>query len=162
MRAPSVITTLVAAALLALFLWSLFRFAMGLRYAKLSREEARRAFAAQGREVVAELPQPSGDVVLFLEDAEAFYWAASEARKGDVLGAQLLLNGRAIDALARPGARLEAGPPEDDEEGRERWDVVLHLAGREPETVACGHLREGISREAATRVFEAVKRAVEG
>jgi hypothetical protein len=51
-------------------------------------------------------------------------------------------------------------PPEQ-YEGRERWEVALFL-DRGEERIACGSLREGVSRDVAGRVFEAVRAAVEG
>ena len=55
---------------------------------------------------------------------------------------------------------LPADGPDQDYEGRERWDVVLRLAGGELLTIPCGTLREGVSREAARDVFDAVARAL--
>src|ERR1051326_1997992 len=47
---------LAAALLLLIFLWRAFRFAMGLRWGRVQREQARRDEEARGRRVVAELP----------------------------------------------------------------------------------------------------------
>jgi hypothetical protein len=61
----------------------------------------------------------------------------------------------------RAHAGLPAAPPAEEYEGRERWDVLLHLREGRTESVPCGTLREGVSREIAARVFEAVRREVE-
>ena len=44
------------------------------------------------------------------------------------------------------------------ERSRERWDVLIYCGDR-TEAVPCGSLREGVSRDIASRVFEAVRRA---
>lgn len=153
----------VAAAVLVLLagLWTLFRFAMGLRWAKIQREAARAEEERRGRQVVAELPQGEA-VVLFLQDADGFHWDGRRAGRGEVLGARLLLNGAEMASCLRAGSSWpEAARPEEFE-GRERWEVVLHLGEGRRETVRCGTVREGVSREAAGRVFAAVRAAVEG
>ena len=149
------------AALLALLLalWSLFRLAMGLRWAKVSRESARKEEEAHGRRVVAELPSADGTLGFFAEDHAGFYWPGGEAGKSALCGARLLLNGGVL-AQAAPFSRpLPAPPAPEPYEGRERWEVALYLAGGETRTVPCGAVREGVSREIATRVFEAVEAA---
>jgi hypothetical protein len=150
---------IVAVAVLLVFLWSLFRFAMGLRWAKLSREEARSAEQARGRRVVAEIPQRDG-LLLFLEDADGYSWGSLRAERGAVVGARALLNGGVIASCARPGAALPEPPAHELYEGQERWDVLLYLADGPPLAVPCGTLREGVSREIALSVFEAVRRGV--
>ncbi|HUG55410.1 MAG TPA: hypothetical protein VMR21_17520 [Vicinamibacteria bacterium] len=152
------------AALLALvlLLWSIFRLAMGLRWAKVSREGARREEEARGRHIVAELPTADGTLGFFAEDHAGFYWPAGEAAKPAVRGARLLLNGGIIASMARAGTALPEPEVPEPFEGRERWDVVLFLAGGGRATVHCGTVREGVSREIATRVFDAVRGAVEG
>jgi hypothetical protein len=77
--------------------------------------------------------------------------------KQEILGGRLLLRGGAVGEVARPGVALPPAGPPDEFEGRERWDVVLHLRGGVTATVPCGTLREGVSREVAARVFEAVR-----
>jgi hypothetical protein len=151
------------AALLVLLalLWSLFRLSMGLRWAKVSREGARREEEARGRRIVAELPSPEGRLGFFAEDHAGFYWPGGEAGKSAMRGARLLLNGGVVAAAARAGASLPDPPVTEPFEGRERWEVALYLAGGRAVTVACGTVREGVSREIATRVFEAVRAAVE-
>ena len=91
------------AALLALLvlLWSLFRLSMGLRWAKVSRESARREEEGRGRRIVAELPTSDGTLGFFAEDHAGFYWPAGEAGKSAVRGARLLLNGGVIAATVR-------------------------------------------------------------
>ena len=68
-----------------------------------------------------------------------------------------------VAQLERILAEADAAPPADPPpaegyEGRERWDVFIYCRDR-TEAVPCGSLREGVSREIAGRVFEAVRRA---
>jgi len=149
-----------AAAIVVLaLLWRAFRFAMGLRAARIFREEARRAEESRGRRVVAEIPSVEGDLSLFLEAPDAFVWRDRSVRKRDIVGCRLLLNGAAIASAARVNTTLpEAALPED-YEGRERWDVRLYIGGDVWE-VPCGTLREGVSRDTARAVFDAVSAAV--
>jgi hypothetical protein len=146
--------------LLAL-LWSVFRLSMGLRWAKVSRESARRQEEDRGRRIVAELPTSDGTLGFFAEDHAGFYWPAGEAGKSALRGARLLLNGGVIAAAARPGETLPDPPLAEPYEGREKWEVVLYGEGAARKTVACGTVREGVSREIATRVFEVVRAALE-
>jgi hypothetical protein len=141
---------------LVVVLWRLFRFAMSLRFAKLSREEARRAEEARGRQVVAEIPLSDG-VQFFVEEREAFHWGAHAVRKEAIVGARLLLNGGILGAASREGAILPPPPAPEEYEGRERWDVLLYLSDGLVRTIHCGTLREGVSREVAGAVFEAVR-----
>ena len=147
---------IVAAAGLFLVLWSLFRLAMGLRFAKVSREEARRVEETRGRRVVAEIALDEG-LVLFLEDDQGFYWGANRVRKSEIAGARLLLNCGVLGACARPGVVLPEPIPPEEFEGRERWEVVLYGADGSVQPVHCGTLREGVSREIAGKVFAAVR-----
>jgi hypothetical protein len=145
----------VAAGLLFLaLLWMLLRFALGLRYSKVLREEAR---DAQGGRVVVEIPSAQGEVGFFVEEPEAFAWPNGRAPKAEIVGTRLLLRGGVIGEAARAGAGLPPAGPADELEGRERWDVVLYLRDGATATVACGTLREGVSREVAARVFESVR-----
>jgi hypothetical protein len=137
----------------------MFRFAMGLRWAKLQRDQARAEEEGRGRRLVAELPEGES-VVLFLEDASGFHWGGRAVPRQEVLGARLVLNGATLAACARPGAVLPDPPQPQEPDGRERWEVVLYLGEGRREAVSCGKLREGVSREAATRVFEAVRAAL--
>jgi hypothetical protein len=155
-----VVAVVVALAALALA-WSLFRLAMGLRWAKVSRESARRAEEDRGRRIVAELPGSDGTLGFFAEDHAGFYWPAGEAIKSRVRGARLLLNGGVIAAAARPDAALPAPPFAEPFEGKERWEVVLYTDGTRPQAIACGTVREGVSREIAMRVFDAVRAVLE-
>jgi len=156
----ALLTRILAATALLLVLFWLFRLAMGLRYAKLKREQERLAEEARGRRVVAEVPTPAGDLVLFLEDVAGFRWGSQDLSKSELDGVRLLVNGRVIDSRQRPGVALPAAGWEEAQEGRERWDVLLHLGGGRVLQIPCGSLREGVSREAAQRVFAAVARAI--
>jgi hypothetical protein len=142
---------------LLVLLWSLFRLAMGLRWAKVSRESARGDEERRGRRIVAELPDASGALGFFAEDHGGFYWPAGEAAKSEVVGARLLLNGGIIASAARPGVTLAEPATPEPFEGRERWDVAMYLSGGARLLIECGTVREGVSREIATRVFDAVK-----
>lgn len=157
----SSIQWLAAAALLLLLFW-LFRFAMGLRYAKLRREEDRLAEEARGRRIVAEVPSQTGELALFLEDEAGFQWGGQGLHKSEIEGVRLLVNGRAVDVRQRPGVVLPPAAWDAEHEGRERWDVLVYLEGGRSLEIPCGSLREGVSREAAQRVFAAVSKAVAG
>jgi hypothetical protein len=152
---------ILAAAAFLLLLGALFRLAMALRFARLRREQERRAEEARGRRVVAEAPDLRGEIVLVLEDAAGLYWAGRGVTKRELRGAQLLLNRRVLEQAARAGEALAPPAPGADEDGvRERWDVALHLRGGEVVEVPCGTLREGVSREAAHAVFAAARKAI--
>ena len=153
------IVQLAAALLLLAALWIVFRFAMGLRWAKLQREESRAGEERRGRSVVAELPQ--GEVVeLFIADPTGFEWGGTRLGRQEIAGARLLLNGGVLAACARPQFTLPDPPPPEEPVGRERWEVVLYRRDGGVEAVPCGTVREGVSREAAHRVFAAVRAAV--
>ena len=156
------IVQVLALLALVLALWTVFRFAMGLRWAKVSREGARAAEQARGRRVVAEIPLSDDEIVFFVEDEAGFYWAGRQARKRELRGARLLLNGAVMAAVSRDARPLPETEPPEEYEGRERWEVALYMTGGRDERVACGSLREGVSREIAGRVFAAVRSAVSG
>jgi len=149
-------------ALLALVvaLWTVFRFAMGLRWAKVSREDARAAEQARGRRVVAEIPVSEDEVVFFVEDDAGFYWGGRRVRKPEIRGARLLLNGAVMASFVRPGEPLPETAPPEEYEGRETWDVLVYLRDGREERITCGGLREGVSRELAGRVFDAIRAAL--
>ena len=152
---------IAAVVLLVLLLWTIFRFAMGLRWAKLTREGSRAAEQKRGRKVLAEIPVSNDEVVFFLEDDAGFYWGERQVRKRDLRGARLLLNGAVVAGVTRgdePPLPEPSGAAE--HLGREAWEVVLFMSGGGTERISCGALREGVSREAARRVFEAVRSVV--
>jgi hypothetical protein len=151
------IIRIVAAVLLLAALWILFRFAMALRWSRVVREGSRSAEESRGRKVVAEIPLPD-ELLFFLEDDAGFYWGGLQARKSEITGARMLLNGGVIGSFTRPGVALPEPPAPEEYEGRERWDVFIYCQGR-TQAVPCGSLREGVSREIAARVFEAVRRS---
>jgi hypothetical protein len=148
-----------AAAVLLFALWRAFRFAMALRAQQVFREEARRAFEARGQRVVAEVPQASGELVLFIDEGEAFRWRELHLRKADITGARMLLNGAVMASESRDGAPLPVPPPAEEYEGRERWTVLIYMSGSTVE-IPCGTVREGVSREVARRVYDAVRAPV--
>ena len=151
----------LAGLLLVAVLWTLFRFAMGLRWSKVAREEARAEAEARGRRVVAEIPLPGDELAFFEEDAERFQWGRSSVARSQVAGARLLLDGNVVGTVVRPETLLPPAPAGEEHEGRERWDVLLYLEKGDVARVPCGALREGVSREIAARVFEAVRRGVQ-
>jgi hypothetical protein len=151
-----ILIQLAAASALLVFLWSAFRYAMGLRWGRVQREQARRQEEARGRRIIAELPSRDGTLGLFTDDGEAFFWPGARVGKGDIVGCRLLLNGGVIASAARPEAHLPEPLAGEEYEGRERWDVRLYLIDAVAE-IPCGSVREGISREIARSVFEAVR-----
>lgn len=147
----------VAAGLaLAVVLFSLFRYAMALRWSKVARVSLREAEELRGRRVVAEIPGAGDEMIFFLEDDEAFAWGAERVRKSEIVGARLRLNRGILASWARPGLAMPEPESAEDFEGRETWDVVLYLEGGATRVVPCGTLREGVSREIAARVFHVV------
>lgn len=148
---------IAAAAALAVVLFSIFRYAMALRAAKVARQSWREAEESRGRRVVAEIPGAGDNMTLFLEDDEGFYWGAEEVRKRQVAGGRLRLNRGILASWARPGIVLPEPQSAEDFEGRETWDVVLYLEDGATRVVPCGTLREGVSREIAARVFQATR-----
>jgi hypothetical protein len=151
---------LVALVLLVIALWRVFRLSMGLRFAKVSREEARAAAEVKGGKVLAELPLPDAEVVFLVEDGEAFRWGSSSLAKAQVRGARLMVNGAVLQEFAVGGTRLPPPQPPEEYEGRERWEVRVFGGEGGATSIPCGTLREGISREIAGRVFAAVQAAV--
>jgi hypothetical protein len=151
---------IIAGVLLLVALFTLFRFAMSLRWARTERLQERRNAEARGRRVVAEIPLPDGALTFLLEDAEAFYWSSESVRKAKIVGARMLLNGGIIGECASKGHSLPPPIAPQEFEGRERWDVAVYLREGRIATLPCGTLREGVSREIAGRAFEAIRAAV--
>jgi hypothetical protein len=147
---------------LLVFLYVVFHFfgyAMALRQAKRMRERERDAEEARGRRVVAELPLDDGGIALLTEDETDLRWGAERVGTAEIAGARLLLNGGILREFARrPGVLPPPVPPEEFE-GRERWEVAVFLEGGRVARIPCGTLREGVSRDVAGRVYEAVERA---
>ena len=147
----------VAAVLLAAFLFSMLRYALALRAAKVARQSWRAAEESRGRRVLAEIPGAGDGVTLFAEDDDGFYWGDARVARRDVAGARMRLNGGILATWSRPGIALPEPRVPEEFEGRERWDVVLYLQDGGTRVVECGTLREGVSREIATRVFQATR-----
>jgi hypothetical protein len=156
-----VLIQILATAVLVFVLFSLFRFAMGLRWAKVSREAARSEIEAAGRRVVAELPLATGETALFVEDGVGFAWPGTRVLKSTIRGARLRLNGGILAEHAGEGVRLPAPDAAEDYEGRERWDVAVFTEDGAVAVIPCGSLREGVSREVASAVFAAVRGAIQ-
>jgi hypothetical protein len=125
------------------------------------REEERHAQEARGRRVVAELPLAAG-VALFLEDAAGFYWGENMLAKPELAGVRLVLNGGVVAQAARPGFALPPPGSGAEFDGSEQWEVALYARDGGLRRVACGRLREGVSRDAASAVFDAAKRTLAG
>lgn len=159
---PPLLIRALAVVLLLWALWKLFRFAMALRFAKVLREEERQAHEATGRRLVAEVPTHEGDLVLFHESPSSFFYGEIEIEKQRIVAARLFLNGRIVDQSIRPGAAAPDASWTEEYDGRERWDLRLDFRSGQPLAVPCGMLREGVSREAATRVFRAVATSIGG
>jgi hypothetical protein len=151
---------LAALAVLVIALWRVFRLSMGLRFAKLSREESRAAEEGSGRKVVAELPLSDALVVFLVEDADAFRWGSASLSKAEVRGVRLMVNGAVLQELTAAGERLPPPQAPEEYEGRERWEVRVFRGDGGTTVIPCGTLREGISREIAGRVFAAVQAVV--
>jgi hypothetical protein len=152
----------IAGTVLLVLLFTVFRFAMGLRAAKMARLQARRDEEARGRRVVAEIPVSDAGMVLLLEDDEAFHWGTESVRKAEIVGARLLLNGAIVREFAARGLALPPLVPVEEFEGRERWEVGIYLRGSGAVTLPCGTLREGVSREIGALAFEAIRASVAG
>jgi hypothetical protein len=148
---------IAAAVLLAAFLWTLFRFALGLRWAKVSRQAARREVEERGWRVVAELPLENETIELLLEDGRSLRWGTSSVAAEEIEGARLLLNGGVLAECARRGVRLPPPTPPEGFDGRERWEVALHVRGGGRVVIPCGTLREGVSRETAHAAYETAR-----
>jgi len=149
----------IAGVFLLVVLGTLFRFAMGLRWAKMERLQSRRDEQARGRRIVTEIPLSDAELVFLLEDGEAFYWGPQSVRKADIAGARLRLNGGIIGEVGAAGVSLPPPSPPEEFEGRERWDVTIYLRSGGTALLPCGTLREGVSREIAGRAFEAIRAA---
>jgi hypothetical protein len=149
---------LVALFLFLAVVFHLFRFAMGLREAKRTRERERAAEEARGRRVVAEIPLEAG-IVLLTEDERVFAWGGTSLAKEDVAGGRLLLNGGILREFAREAGVLPPPVPPEEFEGRERWEVAVFLKDGRVARIPCGTLREGVSREVAGRVYAALERS---
>jgi hypothetical protein len=129
------------------------------------RVRARDAERAQGRTVIAEIPD-ADDLVLFSEDSERFYYGEQSVDKRLIVAARVLINGAPIaSSLSRRhagGTERQATSFDDRPEGiaRDRWDVAIETRDGVL-LVPCGAIRERVSQELARSVFETVKREVE-
>ena len=55
---------------------------------------------------MAEIPLSDDEIVFFVEDEAGFYWGARQARKRDIRGGRLLLNGAVMASFSRDGESL--------------------------------------------------------
>jgi hypothetical protein len=159
MTTSRVLVQLAASAAFLVFVWRAFRYSMALRSGQVFREETRRAEEAAGRRIVAELPGADGRLDLLVEDATHFQWTGGRVAKADIVGCRLLLNGGVMATTGRAGVTLPEVGAGEEYEGRERWDVRVYTASGGAD-IACGRVREGVSREIAQSVFAAVKAAL--
>lgn len=150
---------ILAGLLFLALLWSLIRFATGLRFEKRAREKGLEREWSRGRRLVAEVPGDAG-MTLVLEDGQALLWGEERQSFAEIQGARVLLNGGVLQSVARKGFALPEPPVVEEFEGRERWQVRLYARDGSVRDVPCGKLREGVSREIATRVFETVRAAI--
>ncbi len=136
-----------------------------LTFARRRRRHAREAEGEKGRALIAEIPGED-DLVLFSEDATAFYYGARAIAKASIAAVRVLINGAPIAATLSPrhagGAAIQPTSFEDRPEGiaRDRWDVALETT-EGTILVECGAIRERVSQELARAVFDAVRRAIE-
>jgi hypothetical protein len=158
MSVGSLLVQVIASLLFLAFLWSLIRFAVGLRFEKRAREKALDREESEGRRVVAEVPLEAR-MLLVLDDGDALIWDQERLEYAEIAGARMLLNGGTLASVARPGFELPDGDAGEDVE-RERWEVRLYRRDGTIRDLGCGSLREGVSREIATRVFDAVRAAI--
>jgi hypothetical protein len=146
-------------------LFAAARLATTLQYYRRARQRARDAERALGRTVIVEIPGED-DLVLFSEDDARFYYGERSIDKDLIVAARVLINGTPIAAAV--SSRLKAAEPrhptsfEDHPEGiaRDRWDVAIEAVNGTT-LVECGAIRERVSQELASAVFDAVKRDVE-
>jgi hypothetical protein len=155
----------VAALIAIALVFFALRLATTLTRDRRKRGSERKAIAASGRTVLAEIPSDAG-LRFFTEDAEAFHFGDRPIRKAAILAARVLINGAPIAVAASPDHRGSAAISSEliqqRPEGlsRDQWDVAIDT---EDDTVLvpCGAIREQISQELARTIFDAVKRTIE-
>ena len=158
------VAALVAAALV-FFALSLLT---SLHFYRKRHRKAREQELDRGRTIIVELPTDP-ELTLFTEDAEHFYYGATEIDKNQIMAVRVLINGSPIAAFVSPkwesAQHRQPTSFEDRPEGiaRDRWDVAIETVNAENGTilVECGAVRERVSQELARKVFDAVKRDLE-
>lgn len=153
----------LVAALVALILLLVALFLMAALAAYRYRRAARyREAAARGRRIVAEIPTDQ-DLVLFAEDAAAFYYGDRVIDKRAVRAVEVRVNGVPLAAAGspRPGDATSPPPqvPRVDGTAHDRWDVVISTEDAEV-VIECGAIREQVSQEIALRIYDTVKHAL--
>ncbi len=136
-----------------------------LRMYRRRREAARQAERARGRTIIAELPT-GPDLLLFSEDRQRYYYGGRAIEKDRIRVVRVLINGAPITAhVSRRARATEHTPPSTFQDraepaGRDQWGVAIETDS-DTILIDCGAIREGISQELATRIFEAVRRGAE-
>ncbi len=149
------VAALVALVLLAVAL-ALMAALAAYRYRRAQRY---REAASLGRRIVAEIPTEA-DLVLFAEDAAAFYYGDMVIDKARLRAVEVRVNNLPLTSASSPGWSQSAPPREiaTPWEGstHDRWDVVIQTADSTI-VVECGAIRDQVSQEIALRIFDAVK-----
>ena len=147
----------------------LFLFALGLastlRFHRLGRERERRELQAAGRKVIVEVPTRDG-LTLFSAAEDHFHWGETAIAKDDIRLVRVLINGSPIATHAARRCPSKdhgsSGAFTDRPDGiaHDRWDVLVRTEVGDA-LVECGSIREGVSRELARSVFDAIKADME-
>jgi hypothetical protein len=139
--------------------------ATSLQWYQRGHQRLRRKLRERGQMILAEVPATDG-LEFFSEDIDAFYWKGQIVPKRNIRSVQILISGAPL-SIVRSQKFSDLGPshqkitemkPESVE--RERWDVSIDTSDF-PTLVECGSIRQHVSQELATQIFEAVKQAIE-
>jgi hypothetical protein len=154
------IAAIVALGLL-LFALSL---ATTLQRHRRKRERERDSERALGRDIIAEIPEGEG-FLLVSADTSRFYYGDRSIDKDLIVAVRVLINGAPIAAyVSRRHAADEKQPTSFDDrpEGiaRDRWDVAVETVTGTT-LIECGAIRERVSQELARKIFDAIKSELE-
>jgi len=138
--------------------------ATSLQWYQRGHQRLRRKLRERGQVILAEVPATDG-LKFFSEDIDAFYWEGKSIPKRNIRSVQILISGAPLSSVRSqkfpdPGPshqRIAEIQPESIE--RERWDVSIEMSDS-PILVKCGSIRQHVSQELATQIFEAVKQAI--
>jgi len=139
--------------------------ATSLQWHQRGHQRLRRKLRERGQVILAEVPTTDG-LEFFSEDIDTFYWKEQSIPKRNIRSAQILISGAPLSSVRSqkfpdPGPshqRIAELKPESIE--RERWDVFIEMSDLSI-LVKCGSIRQHVSQELATQIFEAVKQAIE-